>query len=253
MYRRLLVATTALMVALPGVLWAGDPESPGPPGSTFSLSLEDLYLRLTTGATGSPVAFSDPTTAPGAGTMHTVDEIMGVAPTADNTAGALPGDVIVGRSYWGLRADGAWGLHTGTMPDNGAASIMPGASDQTIAAGYHNGSGTVAGDEDLVPENIRSGVDIFGVAGSYAPGFTVESRTTELCEAYKADCQGTPSSVPPPTCTSGTPVAYGCHRVVILAMEHGAAWMSVACDATSTRLEGYYTVRVSDFVLCVTY
>jgi hypothetical protein len=95
------------------VLKAGSPDSPGPPDSTFSLDLEDLYLRLTTGATGSPSAFTEPTTAAGAGTMHTIDEIMAVAPSPDNTTGALPGDVILGRTYWGLRSDGAWGPRTG--------------------------------------------------------------------------------------------------------------------------------------------
>jgi hypothetical protein len=93
---------------------AGSPDSPGPPESTYSLNLEDLYLRLTTGATGTPSAFTEPTTAPGVGTMYTIDEIMGVAPTADNTTGALPGDVILGKTYWGLRTDGAWGLQTGS-------------------------------------------------------------------------------------------------------------------------------------------
>ncbi|MCP4198967.1 MAG: DUF1566 domain-containing protein, partial [Proteobacteria bacterium] len=33
-------------------------------------------------------------------------------------------------------------------------------------AGYHNGSGTVAGDADLAVGNIKSGVDIFGVTGT---------------------------------------------------------------------------------------
>jgi hypothetical protein len=247
------VLTIALILTLPGGVWGGTPDSPGPPDSTFSLSLEDLYLRLTTGATGSPKAFTEPATAPGVGTMYTIDEIVGVAPTADNTTGALPGDVFMGNTYWGLRSDGAWGPQTGTMPDNGAVSIMPDASDQTIAAGYHNGSGTVAGDADLVPNNIRNGVNIFSVAGSYTPSVTVVSRTAELCMFDTADCGGTPSSIPPLTCTSGTPMAHGCSYFAILGMQIGAGWMSVTCDATSTRLDGYYRVRVRDFVVCVTY
>ena len=247
------VFTIALILTLPGGVWAGTPDSTAPPDSTLSLNLEDLYLRLTLGANGTSRFFTEPTTAPGTGTMYTIDEIMGVAPTADNTNGAALGDVILGKTYWGLRSDGAWGTQIGTMPDNGAVSIMPQTSDQTIAAGYHNGSGTVAGDADLVPNNIRSGVNIFGIAGSYSPSFNVESRTSELCLFYAADCQGTPSSIPAPTCTSGTPVAYGCHSIALVARESGSAWMSVVCDATSTRLDGYYTVRVRDFVVCVTY
>jgi hypothetical protein len=248
-----MVLAGALILILVGTLVAGEPDSPSPPASTFSLSLEDLYLRLTTGANGTSSTFAEPTTPPGTGTMHTVDEIMGVAPTADNAAGAVPGDVIEGKAYWGLRSNGAWGPQTGTMPDNGAVSIMPGVSDRTIAAGYHNGSGTVAGDANLVRNNIKNGVVIFGVPGSYRPTITVVSRTAELCMYSTADCQGTPSSIPPLTCTFGTPMAYGCSYFAILAMQIGAGWMTVDCDGRSTRLDGYYRVRVSDFVVCVTY
>lgn len=55
---------------------------------------------------------------------------------------------------------------TGTMTNNGAVTITPGTSQQTIAAGYHNGSGYVAGDADLVAANIKTGVSIFGVTGT---------------------------------------------------------------------------------------
>ncbi len=51
------------------------------------------------------------------------------------------------------------------MPNNGAIMITPSATNQFIAAGYHNGSGYVAGDSDLVSANIKSGVNLFGVAG----------------------------------------------------------------------------------------
>lgn len=55
----------------------------------------------------------------------------------------------------------------GTMPNRGAVTITPKATDQTIAAGYHSGSGKVVGDADLAPENIKVGVDIFGVVGTH--------------------------------------------------------------------------------------
>lgn len=54
----------------------------------------------------------------------------------------------------------------GTMPNRGAVAITPGTTNQTIAAGYHNGSGYVAGDPDLIAANIRKGTNIFGVVGS---------------------------------------------------------------------------------------
>ncbi len=52
------------------------------------------------------------------------------------------------------------------MPNNGAVTMTPGDANQTVAAGYHDGSGTVEGDADLVSTNIRSTANIFGVAGN---------------------------------------------------------------------------------------
>jgi hypothetical protein len=59
---------------------------------------------------------------------------------------------------------------TGTMPNNAPVIITPGTSSQTIPLGYHNGSGSVAGDTNLVPGNIVLGASIFGVAGLAAFG-----------------------------------------------------------------------------------
>ncbi|AEG59373.1 hypothetical protein [Desulforamulus ruminis] len=56
----------------------------------------------------------------------------------------------------------------GTMPNRGAVSITPGTTNQTIQAGYHSGSGVVQGSPNLLPANIRNGVDIFGVIGNLA-------------------------------------------------------------------------------------
>ena len=76
------------------------------------------------------------------------------------TAGAA--NVLSGKTF---SSSAGLGL-TGTMANNGAVNITPGTSAQTIPAGYHNGTGSVAGETDLVSGNIRSGVNIFGVNGS---------------------------------------------------------------------------------------
>jgi hypothetical protein len=75
------------------------------------------------------------------------------------------GDVLLGQTFSGTAGLGL----TGTMPDNGAVTITPSTMTQTIAAGYHHGSGTVAGDADLVASNIKNGIDLFGVLGTYNP------------------------------------------------------------------------------------
>lgn len=50
-----------------------------------------------------------------------------------------------------------------------AATYTPGTSDQSIASGqYLNGTQTIKGDSNLTAANIKSGVKIFNVTGSYA-------------------------------------------------------------------------------------
>jgi hypothetical protein len=66
----------------------------------------------------------------------------------------------------------------GTMPNRGAPTWTPGTSNQNLAAGYYSG-GTVQGDANLVAANIKSGVSIFGVAGSVTPrGYASGSVTS---------------------------------------------------------------------------
>ena len=52
-----------------------------------------------------------------------------------------------------------------------AATITPGTTNKTIASGtYLTGKQTILGDADLVAGNIKSGVNIFGVTGTYSGG-----------------------------------------------------------------------------------
>lgn len=57
---------------------------------------------------------------------------------------------------------------TASVTTKAAATITPTTSNQTIAAGtYLTGAQTIAGSSNLVAGNIKSGVSIFGVSGSY--------------------------------------------------------------------------------------
>ena len=53
----------------------GTLDSPGPPGSTYSYTLEDIYNRLNDGTAGTQSAFTEPASGPTEGTGHTLDEI----------------------------------------------------------------------------------------------------------------------------------------------------------------------------------
>lgn len=60
------------------------------------------------------------------------------------------------------------GKVTGTIQSQAAQTITPGASDKTIESGkYLSGTQTIKGDANLLAENIKSGISIFGVTGTY--------------------------------------------------------------------------------------
>lgn len=66
-----------------------------------------------------------------------------------------------------------------------AATYTPGTSDQSIASGqYLNGTQTIKGDSNLTAGNIRNGVRIFNVTGSYAGGGSSGGSGNNNVEAY---------------------------------------------------------------------
>lgn len=71
-----------------------------------------------------------------------------------------------------------------------AATIYtPTTSNQTISAGtYCSGTQTIAGDADLVAENIKKDVEIFGVTGTYegsgSGGASIDTCTVTIYAAY---------------------------------------------------------------------
>jgi hypothetical protein len=68
-----------------------------------------------------------------------------------------------------------------------AQTITPGTSNKTIASGrYLTGTQTIKGDANLVAGNIKSGVNIFGVSGTYegsgsSGGGSSGSESIETC------------------------------------------------------------------------
>lgn len=82
-------------------------------------------------------------------------------------ASAAAGDILTGKT-----AFGASGIVNGSMANNGAIdeTISAKATQITIPAGYHSGSGKVAiasaEQGKIIAGNIKSGVTILGVQGS---------------------------------------------------------------------------------------
>jgi|GEM_PF-2932390 len=84
---------------------------------------------------------------------------------SDSSGNATPEHVLAGKTF----SNDTDTELTGTMPDQGAKIITPSTVNQAIPAGYHNGQGYVKGDSNLVAENIKQGISIFGVNGTLVP------------------------------------------------------------------------------------
>lgn len=97
--------------------------------------------------------------------------IQNIVPNVTSDATATAGHILKDKTAYvnGNKV-------TGTIASKTAATYTPGTSNQIIAAGqYLSGAQTIAGDVDLVAENIKTGVNIFGVDGT----FTSDATATE--------------------------------------------------------------------------
>lgn len=91
---------------------------------------------------------------------------------------AVAGNVLAGKTF---SNDDDTGI-VGTIPTKTAQTYTPSTSNQTIASGqFLSGIQTISGDANLVSSNIKSGISIFGKAGShifsFIPGINMFAQT----------------------------------------------------------------------------
>ena len=130
-----------------------------------------------------------------AGSIKTGVNLFGVDGNVIQASGnAVAAEVLSTKTF-----SNAGGAGTGAMTNVWQQNVTPGTAAVTITQGYHNGTGTVAGDTDLVAGNIKSGVNLFGVAGTLSVPTSLSLLKTgqTLCDTTGAGvmgaCPGTPA------------------------------------------------------------
>ncbi len=105
-----------------------------------------------------------------------------------------------------------------------AKTITPTTASQiAVSSGYYTGGDvTVAGDSNLVAGNIKSGVSIFGVAGTHSGGSGGFPNGTEWTQSNIAKANGYFNAV---HCEDGLWVAGGGMNVGLYYSEDGKTWM----------------------------
>lgn len=93
------------------------------------------------------------------------------------TGNAAAGQVLAGKTFYNTNPDQKL---TGTMATQGGSTTVPGTANKTVVAAnrYVTGNIVVAGSPNLTAANIKKGVNIFGVTGTW------EGYVAELNDVY---------------------------------------------------------------------
>jgi hypothetical protein len=129
MIRNILTIIIIVVLVLAGVIFAGDLTNTNTPAGNF-YTIEDIYNKLSSGTTATEGDHPLSASAAIASSMYTLTDI--------------------------------WNLISADQQALDPASVV-------MPAGYYSSTTMDTVDTDLLPENIKIGVTILGVTGSYTP------------------------------------------------------------------------------------
>ena len=140
-------------------------------------------------ATASDIRDGKTAYANGEKVTGTIPTVTQATPSISvSTAGKITASATQSAGYVNSGTKNA----TKQLTTQAAQTITPGTSDKTIASGrYLVGTQTIKGDANLVAGNIKSGVSIFGVAGTYeGSGSGGYATIDEIMQAngYTTEC-----------------------------------------------------------------
>ena len=146
-----------------------------PDGTTFRAYAEKIGSIVKVPSLSNPGSASDLRSgkqlagADGSVITGTLAEVTQATPTISVSSGGL---ITATTEQEKGYVPGGTKSATQQLTTQGAKTVTPGTSNQTaVASGrYTTGDVKVAGDANLVPENIAEGVSIFGVQGTHAGG-----------------------------------------------------------------------------------
>ena len=149
--------------------------------ATISRSTSDQYINIAPGYNSTGGYYKISAVANGSSTMPTtISGSSATLTTGTNTltlTKTISATPVVNAGYISAGTTGNVAVTlTASVTTKAAATITPGTSNQTIASGtYLTGTQTIAGDADLVATNIKTGVSIFNVSGSYTSDATASA------------------------------------------------------------------------------
>jgi len=163
-------------------------------GGSAMYTVQDIYNRLDQGTPGSKrtTSFIEPSTGPGA-TGNDLNDIMKKAPSIDDTNGATASDVANGKTYWGLKSGGDWGLKTGSSSTQTSIPMPVAKTGQNLCYRTDGNIGTITCDGTTGQDgdsNMQSGMAHSSSRFTDNSDGTITDNSTGLIWLKNANCAG---------------------------------------------------------------